>query len=109
MMHIKVGQIIIGFGIYRQIIWQSMEERRKYNFRINHFLSKSTFYNVNIGYMTVNYNASIDGSTRPDEWWVFRDGDCESYPDSIECGPADGLFINQDLVIHYFQMLLIQL
>ena len=72
-------------------------ETKRYNFRINHFLSKSTFYNVNIGYMTVNYNASIDGSTQPDEWWVFRDGDCESYPDSIECGPADGLFINQEL------------
>ena len=47
--------------------------------------------------MTVNYNASIDGSTEPDEWWIFRDGDCESYPDSIECGDADGLFINQEL------------
>ncbi len=72
-------------------------ETKRYNLRMNHFLSKSTFYNINIGYMTVSYNASIDGSTQPDEWWVFKDGDCNSYPDSIDCGEPDGLFINQEL------------
>ena len=76
---------------------QYNRKTRRYNFRLNHFLSKSTFYNVNIGYMTVNYNASIDGSTEPDEWWIFRDGDCENYPDSLDCNEADGLFQNSVL------------
>jgi len=70
---------------------------KKYNLRLNHFVSSSTFYNVNIGYMTVDYNASIDGSSKPDEWWVFRDGDCANYPDSLDCNDADGFYINQEL------------
>ena len=69
----------------------------RYNLRLNHFMSKSTFYNLNVGYMTVKYNASIDGSNEPSEWWVFRDGDCTEYPDSIDCNDPDGFFNNDTL------------
>ena len=72
-------------------------QTNRYNLRINHFVSKSTFYNLNVGYMTVKYNASIDGTSEPDEWWVFRDGDCDEYPDSIDCNGPDGFFNNDTL------------
>ena len=47
--------------------------------------------------MTVKYNASIDGTSEPDEWWVFRDGDCDEYPDSIDCNGPDWFFNNDTL------------
>jgi len=72
-------------------------QTNRYNLRLNHFVSKSTFYNLNVGYMTVKYNASIDGSNEPDDWWVFRDGDCDEYPDSIDCNDPDGFFNNDTL------------
>jgi outer membrane receptor protein involved in Fe transport len=72
-------------------------QTNRYNLRLNHFVSKKTFYNLNVGYMTVKYNASIDGRSEPDEWWVFRDGDCDEYPDSIDCNGPDGFFNNDTL------------
>jgi len=44
------------------------------NFRLNHTLSNSTFYNINIGYLGVNLKGSIFG-THPYEYWTY-------YPDS---------------------------
>tara|TARA_Y100001970_G_scaffold82116_1_gene103952 strand:+ start:31615 stop:34458 length:2844 start_codon:yes stop_codon:yes gene_type:complete len=72
-------------------------QTNRYNLRLNHFVSKKTFYNLNIGYMTVKYNASIDGVSKPDDWWVFRDGDCEEYPDSVDCNDPDGFYNNDSL------------
>jgi len=72
-------------------------QTNRYNLRLNHFVSKKTFYNLNIGYMTVKYNASIDGISEPDDWWVFKDGDCDEYPDSVDCNGPDGFYNNDSL------------
>jgi outer membrane receptor protein involved in Fe transport len=48
---------------------------QNYNFRLNHTLSKSTFYNINVGYLTVNYRGNLNG-TNPSEFWTF-------YKDSV--------------------------
>ncbi|RKY54419.1 MAG: hypothetical protein DRP89_04995, partial [Candidatus Neomarinimicrobiota bacterium] len=46
---------------------------QNFNFRINHTLSKSTFYNVNMGYLSVDYNASLEGRSPPDFWFFLKD------------------------------------
>ncbi|MCK4447454.1 MAG: TonB-dependent receptor, partial [Candidatus Marinimicrobia bacterium] len=43
------------------------------NFRINHTLSKSTFYNVNVGYLSVDYDASLEGHPPSDFWFFLKD------------------------------------
>lgn len=44
------------------------------NFRLNHTLSKSTFYNINFGFLSVQYNGSLDGSDPADFWKFYKDG-----------------------------------
>lgn len=41
------------------------------NLRYNHILSKSTFFNVNIGYLDVKYNGSLDGVKNPVDYWII--------------------------------------
>ncbi|HHE55666.1 MAG TPA: hypothetical protein ENL21_07780 [Caldithrix abyssi] len=53
------------------------------NFKIRHALSKSTFYNINFGYLTVNYQSSLNGR-RPVDFWQF-------YPDSASFAEGKGL------------------
>lgn len=40
------------------------------NFRINHTLSKDTFYNLNFGYLDVKYHGSLNGRN-PADYWYF--------------------------------------
>lgn len=42
------------------------------NILIHHVLSKNTFYSLNLGYLGVKYNASLDGQT-PDDFWVISE------------------------------------
>ncbi|RKY48894.1 MAG: hypothetical protein DRP88_01095 [Candidatus Neomarinimicrobiota bacterium] len=39
-------------------------------FNFNHTISKSTFYNLNLGYLEVKYRGSFDGM-RPPDFWIF--------------------------------------
>lgn len=39
----------------------------------NHTLSKSTFYNLNIGYLQVSYKSSLFGKRPPDFWTFYAD------------------------------------
>jgi outer membrane receptor protein involved in Fe transport len=52
--------------------------RNTHNFglRFNHTVSKSTFYNINIGYMAVDYKSSLNDK-KPYESWTF-------YSDSLD-------------------------
>jgi len=50
-----------------------------FNFRINHTLSKSTFYNINFGYLGVNYNGSLNGKKPPDYWVLYKKGTSYDY------------------------------
>ncbi|MBN1543174.1 TonB-dependent receptor [candidate division KSB1 bacterium] len=54
-----------------------------FNFRLNHVLSKSTFYNVNFGYLLVDYRGSLDGQTPADFWTLYYDGLPYNYEDYI--------------------------
>ena len=54
-----------------------------YNFRLNHVLSKSTFYNVNFGYLLVDYNGSLGGKTPADFWTLYSGGSPYSYENYI--------------------------
>lgn len=66
------------------------------NFRIKHALSKSTFYNLNFGYLSVDYNGSLSGKRPVDFWSFFKDSVKYDYwtyiknftgaPDSMESG-----------------------
>ncbi|GAB4366399.1 MAG: hypothetical protein Kow0042_06240 [Calditrichia bacterium] len=46
---------------------------QNFNFRIHHTLSKSTFYNVNFGYLYVDYDGSLDNKRPPDYWTFVKD------------------------------------
>lgn len=46
---------------------------QNFDFRINHTLSNSTFYNVHVGYLSVDYNASLNGLRPPDFWTFMKD------------------------------------
>jgi len=49
------------------------------NFRINHVLSKSTFYNLNFGYLAVKYRGSLDGKKPSDFWTFYKNGQAYDY------------------------------
>lgn len=44
----------------------------KYGLKINHVLSPKTFYNLNLGYLKVGYNASLNGQTKLPEYWNWE-------------------------------------
>ena len=50
---------------------QYYRDTQNWNVRFNHILSKSTFFNINFGYLNVKYNGSLDGSTTPADYWRF--------------------------------------
>ena len=58
-------------------------------FKLNHTLSNKTFYNLNFGYMAVDYDANLDGM-RPVDYWLYAigspgGGDVRIYsPDEFE-------------------------
>ncbi len=69
-------------------------ENQNFNFSFKHTLSKSTFYSLNLGYLGVNYNGSLNGLQPPDFWTFYKDGNQYDYwtynqnfsgaPDSIK-------------------------
>jgi len=63
---------------------------QNFNFRINHTVSKSTFYNINFGYLTVDYNGSLNGRTPADFWTFYKDSaayDYWTYVDNFNDAP----------------------
>ncbi len=42
--------------------------------RVNHTLSPATFYTVNLGYLRVDYDGSLDGKPPADFWVFYKDG-----------------------------------
>jgi outer membrane receptor protein involved in Fe transport len=48
---------------------------QNFTFRMNHTLSKSTFYNINLGYLSVKYQGSLNdvngNRLSPADYWVF--------------------------------------
>ncbi len=64
------------------------------NFSVKHTLSNSTFYNLNFGYLKVDYQGSLNGLQPSDFWTFYKDGneyDYETYiknfsgaPDSLK-------------------------
>ena len=60
------------------------------NFRLNHTLSKSTFYNINVGYLSVDYDASLEGLSPSDFWLFSKDSsiyDYQTYTDNYSEPP----------------------
>ena len=47
---------------------------QNFNFRINHTLSKSTFYNINFSYLSVDYDGSLNGNSPADFWTFYKNG-----------------------------------
>jgi len=43
------------------------------NLKFSHTLSKSTFYNLNIGFLGVKYDGSLNGMKPPDFWKFYKD------------------------------------
>lgn len=62
------------------------------NWKITHTLSKATFYNLNLGYLAVDYNGSLDGRRPPDFWTFYKDSiayDYYSYIRNFSDAPDD--------------------
>lgn len=53
------------------------------NITFKHTLSKSTFYNVNLGYLGVKYNAALNGQDPSDYWTLWKDGVSYRYDDYL--------------------------
>ena len=49
------------------------------NFKIVHTLSKSTYYTLNFGYLSVDYIGSLNGKRPADFWTFFKDDDEYDY------------------------------
>ena len=58
-----------AFKNYPDNTAQYLRETQNWNIRLNHVFSKSTFFNMNLGYLNVDYNASLDGSADPSSFW----------------------------------------
>lgn len=56
---------------------------QNFNLRINHTLSKSTFYNINFGYLSVDYDGSLYGQDPADFWTFYKDSVAYDYWDYI--------------------------
>ncbi len=54
---------------------------QNFHFRINHTLSKASFYNLNFSYLTVNYNGSLNGQNPASFWRFFKDSTVYNYWD----------------------------
>ncbi len=49
------------------------------SFSINHVLSKSTYYNINLGYLGVQYHGDWDGLNPSDYWTFYKNGQTFNY------------------------------
>ncbi|MEJ2634036.1 MAG: TonB-dependent receptor [Calditrichia bacterium] len=56
-----------------------VRNNQNFIFRINHTLSKSTFYNINFGYLGVKYAGSLNGKNPGDFWRFYKDGNVYDY------------------------------
>jgi outer membrane receptor protein involved in Fe transport len=70
---------------------------QNWNLRYNHIFSKSTFLNMNFGFLDVQYNGSLDGEKNPSDYWIRTEGNAGQ--DSIfttvqipRSDPATGFF-----------------
>ena len=59
------------------------------NIKVTHTLSKSTFYNLNLGYLFIDYKASLDRKSPSDYWLFYKDSvayNYETYYSSFSVG-----------------------
>jgi len=61
-------------------------ENHQFSFRFNHTLSKSTFYNINFGYLGIKYRESLKGKTPADFWYFVPDSTCQDTLDYYTWG-----------------------
>lgn len=63
------------------------------NLKLRHTLSDRTFYDVNVGYLDVRYNGSLNGQTPADFWVIERnqDGEVDSVYTTIDAPQTDPL------------------
>lgn len=63
------------------------------NLRLNHTLSKSTFYNLNLGFLSVDYNGSLYGNRPSDFWRFYKDSLVYDYDTfkHLFTGPPDSI------------------
>ena len=70
-------------------------DNRNFNLSFKHTLSKSTFYNLNFGYLGVDYRGDLYGQNPSDYWTFYKNGNTYDYssfknnfpgesPDSLE-------------------------
>ena len=62
------------FKFYPNNTAQYLRDTQNFNMRFNQILSKNTFLNINLGYLGVKYNASLDGESNPADFWVITKG-----------------------------------
>lgn len=52
---------------------------KNFSVSINHVLSKSTYYNINLGYLGVQYHGDWNGLNPSNYWSFFKDGQSYNY------------------------------
>lgn len=62
------------------------------NIQYSHVLSKSTYYNLNLGYLGVHYKGSLDGKRPPDFWERDSTGKLWTTISSTEKDPRTGFY-----------------
>jgi len=62
-----------GWKYYPGNTSQYQRANQQYQFRINHSLSQKTFYNLTLGYTSVDYERNYYNKTPPDFWVITED------------------------------------
>ena len=62
---------------------QYVRNTQNFNLRFNHVLSSKTYYNLNFGYLEVNYDGSLDGQTQIPDFWTVHANDSSGQVDSV--------------------------
>ncbi len=70
----------------------SSRDNNNLTFKLNHTLNSSTFYTLNVGYLSIKRKGSLDGKSPPDFWEFDEDGRIISTIKTPTADPLNGFY-----------------
>jgi len=70
----------------------SSRDNNNLTFKLNHTLNISTFYTLNVGYLSIKRKGSLDGKSPPDFWEFDEDGRIISTIKTPTADPLNGFY-----------------
>jgi outer membrane receptor protein involved in Fe transport len=67
---VQSGDYKWGFKNFPDSTAQYQRNTQNWNLRYSNIISPSTIFNLNLGYLHVKYNGSVDGTRTPADFWV---------------------------------------